>query len=69
MKKIFATLIFATLSTGMFAQEGFKIGLQGGIPLGDFDDQLSLVVALDVGYMWALGGSPGLVSGQLNPAG
>ncbi len=37
------------------AQEGFKIGLQGGIPLGDFDDQLSLVVALDVGYMWALG--------------
>lgn len=55
MKKIFALLLFISLSTGIYAQEGFKIGLQGGIPLGDFDDQLSLVAALDVGYMWALG--------------
>ena len=55
MKKIFALLLFTSLSTGIYAQEGFKIGLQGGIPLGDFDDQLSLVAALDVGYMWALG--------------
>ena len=55
MKKIYALLLFIGLSTGLQAQEGFKIGLQGGIPLGDFDDQLSLVAALDVGYMWALG--------------
>ena len=55
MKKIFALLILGCLSSGLQAQEGFKIGLQGGIPLGDFDEQLSLVAALDVGYMWALG--------------
>lgn len=55
MKKFFCILILALLSHTVFAQEGFKIGLQGGIPLGDLDDQLSLVAALDVGYMWALG--------------
>ena len=55
MKNILTLLLLLSLSTGLNAQEGFKIGLQGGIPLGDFDDQLSLVAALDVGYMWALG--------------
>ena len=55
MKKYLTVLILALVSTTITAQEGFKIGLQGGIPIGDFDSQLSLVVGADVGYMWALG--------------
>ncbi len=47
-------LIVLSMS-GLFAQEGFKIGIQGGIPLNDFDDQISVAVALDIGYMHALG--------------
>lgn len=55
MKKLVASLLFVFITTVLVAQEGFKIGFQGGIPIGDFDDQISLVVAADVGYMWALG--------------
>ena len=55
MKKLVASIFFVLISTALIAQEGFKIGLQGGIPLGDFDEQISLVAAVDVGYMWALG--------------
>ena len=55
MKKFLAAIFFVLISTGLFAQEGLKVGLQGGIPIGDFDDQISLVVAADLGYMWALG--------------
>ena len=55
MKNLLASVFFILLTNCLIAQEGFKIGLQGGIPLGDFDDQLSLVVAADIGYMWALG--------------
>ncbi len=55
MKNLLASVFFLMLSSGLMAQEGLKIGIQGGIPLGDFDDQLSLVVAADIGYMWALG--------------
>ncbi|WP_299528725.1 hypothetical protein [Ulvibacterium sp.] len=47
------TLILFGFST--HAQEGFKLGIQGGLPLGDFNDEVSLFVGADVGYMWALG--------------
>jgi hypothetical protein len=68
MKKLFPIVLFVFLSTGLIAQEGFKIGLQGGIPIGDFDDQLSLIVAADIGYMWALGEKVdlGIASGFIN---
>ncbi|MDT7830017.1 outer membrane beta-barrel protein [Pricia sp. S334] len=43
------TLIFTTASS----QEGFKIGAHGGIPIGDFNDRIGVVVGADIGYMWA----------------
>lgn len=55
MKKLGILILLILTSTGVMGQEGFKIGLQGGIPIGDFDDQISLVAAADIGYMWALG--------------
>jgi len=35
------------------AQEGFKIGAQAGLPLGDYNDLVGVVVGADMGYMWA----------------
>ena len=68
MKNLFSAVLFTLLATGLLAQEGFKIGFQGGIPIGDFDDQVSLAIAADVGYMWALGEvvDLGVASGFIN---
>ncbi|MGB5554925.1 MAG: hypothetical protein WBM83_09735 [Flavobacteriaceae bacterium] len=49
--KLTVTLLLMTLCS--FAQEGFKIGAHGGIPLGDFNDKVGLVIGADLGYMWA----------------
>jgi len=56
MKKflILAFVFFSYLAT-IQAQEGFRIGIQGGIPSGDFDEAVSLMIGADVGYMWVLG--------------
>ncbi|MGB7393345.1 MAG: hypothetical protein WA913_03020 [Pricia sp.] len=51
------------------AQEGFKIGARAGLPVGDFDDLVRVVVGADIGYMWApnkvfdLGIKAGIVHG------
>ncbi|MCK0155972.1 hypothetical protein MWU65_02195 [Cellulophaga sp. F20128] len=55
MKKRVLALVFLVAATSVFAQEGAKIGIQGGIPLGDFTDDVSLMVGVDLGHMWALG--------------
>jgi hypothetical protein len=46
---LLCTLTFGAASS----QEGFKIGAQGGLPIGDFNDQIGVVVGADIGYMWA----------------
>jgi len=51
------------------SQEGFKIGAHGGIPLGNFNDKIGVVIGADIGYMWApnkvfdLGLKAGIVHG------
>lgn len=55
MKYVLYTLAFFMFGLSINAQEGFKLGIQGGLPLGDFNDEVSLFVGADVGYMWALG--------------
>ncbi len=47
--------IFLIFGTGLFAQEGFKIGFQGGLPINEYNDVLGVVIGVDAGYMWALG--------------
>ncbi|AIM60735.1 hypothetical protein [Cellulophaga lytica] len=55
MKKITLLIVFAVMAVNLSAQEGLKIGIQGGIPLDDYTDNVSLMVAADIGHMWALG--------------
>jgi hypothetical protein len=68
MKNIFSTFFFTFLTIGVFAQEGFKIGLQGGLPVGEYNDRVGLVAGLDTGYMYALGEAVdmGIATGFLN---
>ncbi|MGI9546919.1 MAG: hypothetical protein ACR2MM_06775 [Flavobacteriaceae bacterium] len=68
MKNLLSAVLFTLLTAGLYAQEGFKIGFQGGIPIGDFDDQVSLAIAADIGYVWALGEMVdlGVASGFIN---
>ena len=35
-------------TTHIFAQEGFKMGIQAGLPFNDFNEALSVVVGVDV---------------------
>lgn len=62
-------LLFALISTIASSQEGFKIGAHGGIPIGDFNDKIGVVIGGDIGYMWApnkifdLGVKAGIVHG------
>lgn len=55
MKNYIFAIIFIFLGIGLNAQEGFKLGIHGGLPINDFNDEVSLMIGLDVGYMWALG--------------
>ncbi len=56
MKKLLLIGLFSFfLASTLQAQEGIRLGIQGGIPSGDFDEQISLMVGADVGYMWVLG--------------
>lgn len=49
-------LIFSLVNfTGIKAQEGFKMGIQAGLPFNDFNEALSVVVGADVSYMYPLG--------------
>lgn len=52
MKKNIITLALLFLGIGMQAQVGFKLGVHGGLPLNDFNDEISMYVGVDLGYMW-----------------
>tara|TARA_R110000868_G_scaffold194548_1_gene440058 strand:+ start:10201 stop:10701 length:501 start_codon:yes stop_codon:yes gene_type:complete len=54
MKKVLATFIMALSSIGVFAQQGMKLGIHGGLPLDEFQEELSLVAGVDLGYRWGL---------------
>tara|TARA_R110002049_G_scaffold131982_3_gene290850 strand:+ start:288 stop:788 length:501 start_codon:yes stop_codon:yes gene_type:complete len=54
MKKVLVTLVFALLGMGLFAQKGLKLGIHGGLPLDEFQNELSLVAGVDLGYRWGL---------------
>ncbi|MCJ7467978.1 MAG: hypothetical protein MUO53_14955 [Maribacter sp.] len=53
MKNILLTCVFAIMGITVWAQEGLKLGFQAGLPLGDYNDQVGVVLGLDAGYMWA----------------
>jgi len=55
MRKILLVLLIALSGTSIYAQEGFKLGFQAGLPYSDFNDKSSVMVGADFGYMRALG--------------
>ncbi|MFK5974029.1 MAG: hypothetical protein QM485_12230 [Flavobacteriaceae bacterium] len=55
MKNIIIALSLTFVGMGSYAQQGFKIGIQGGIPVGDFNNKVGVVIGVDAGYMYALG--------------
>lgn len=55
MKNLILGLALLFFGTGAMAQEGFKLGFQGGLPINEYNDVLGVVIGVDAGYMWALG--------------
>ncbi|GAB5401214.1 MAG: hypothetical protein Aureis2KO_27990 [Aureisphaera sp.] len=53
MKSFIITCLFLA-SSAIFAQEGFRIGLNGGFPAGDEGDFASFVANLEVEHDWAI---------------
>ncbi|MGB5701008.1 hypothetical protein [Muriicola sp.] len=68
MKKFIVVLAGLFLCTGLFAQEGIKLGLHGSFPFNDFSDAVVLAAGIDVGYMHALGEvvDVGVMAGFIN---
>ncbi len=46
-------LLFFTIC--LSAQQGLKLGIQAGLPLNEFNEEVGIVIGADLGYMWALG--------------
>ena len=55
MKRITLALFFVMIGIGLYGQRGMKIGIQGGLPINEFQDEASIMLGLDVGYRFALG--------------
>lgn len=61
--------LFALTCSVASSQEGFKIGVHGGIPVGELNDQIGIVVEADMGFIWApnkifdLGVKAGIIHG------
>lgn len=54
IRQFLPLLLCALTATIVSSQEGFKIGAHGGIPIGDFNDKIGVVIGGDIGYMLAL---------------
>lgn len=54
MKNAILSIAFILLGMGLYAQQGMKLGIHGGLPLEEFSDELSLVAGLDLGYRWGI---------------
>jgi len=52
MKKVVLVAAFALVGLTVQAQEGFKAGINLGLPIGDAGDVASFSVGLDVMYHW-----------------
>ncbi|MCO5724782.1 hypothetical protein [Robiginitalea marina] len=69
MKWFKMAFVLFFLVIGVRAQQGFKIGLHGGIPIqGEVNEVVSLVAGADLGYLFALGEvvDAGIMTGFVN---
>lgn len=69
MKKNILLILMFISSIHFYGQEGFKVGIQAGLPFNDFNEALSVVVGVDASYMYPLssvfdlGPSVGIIHG------
>lgn len=69
MKNLILACAFAMLAFTVSAQEGFKLEIQGGLPYNDFNNDVSVALGFNTGYMRAinewldLGGTVGYIHG------
>lgn len=55
MKKLVLLGLFAIFAMGMTqAQNQFRVGAQGGIPMGDADDFTVFAIAVELGYLFEI---------------
>ncbi|TVZ15014.1 outer membrane beta-barrel protein [Maribacter sp. MAR_2009_72] len=55
MRKVGIIISFVLTVFQLSAQEGFKLGVQAGLPLNEFNDAVSVVLGADASYMYPLG--------------
>lgn len=56
MNRLVWTFLFLSCFGAIQAQQGFKLGIHGSLPVaGDANDAVNLVAGIDTGYMFALG--------------
>src|SRR5690554_2389325 len=57
MKKVLLIAAVAVLGLGVSnaQEEGIKLGVTAGLPMGDFSDWYSFGAGLDVSYFWEVG--------------
>ncbi|SHI44407.1 hypothetical protein SAMN04487911_10285 [Arenibacter nanhaiticus] len=60
MRKVLLIAVLALFGFSVNAQEGFKIGVLAGLPVGDAADFSSFNLGLDVVYHWGVSDSFGL---------
>jgi hypothetical protein len=54
MRKLVAVLAFALISGSLFAQSGFRAGINFGLPVGNAADVTTFSLGLDASYMHTL---------------
>lgn len=71
MKKMFFVAALALFTFSVNAQEGFKVGANLGLPVGDAADVSGFSIGLDVAYHWEVADSftAGVASGFTNAFG
>lgn len=71
MKKIVLIATFAAFSLGVSAQEGFRAGINLGLPVGDASDISGFSIGVDALYHWAVSEqfSAGIAAGFTNAFG
>lgn len=55
MKRLFLVAVLAVFGlSNVNAQDGFRAGISGGIPIGDSGDFATFAIAVDLGYLFDL---------------
>jgi|AntDeeMinimDraft_4_1070355.scaffolds.fasta_scaffold15187_2 hypothetical protein len=68
MKKLILLAIFAMVAIGSVNAQGFKAGVNVGVPIGDAGDFYTFELGLDVAYTWSIAEnfSAGFATGYQN---